>query len=1316
LELYLIKFRMVIKNKNFLFLILYTTAVLCFMQKAAFACSCSPGSGGTIIGAEYVACGTNIADDDVVTYTVHNNILCSSSDFYKPPYYSNYTLRISPGGLANYLAANGTFRVFKTGSHILAISSSFRGEICGVQVTNYPFRVVHNDVITCCPHIFSPLGEETDDRDGDGVVDCIDNCPDDPNPDQGPCPDPLDTADTDDKEFGVDTNDCKTNRNQNFVADPINIFNGNLLERETDLLFNSPFKEGLIFERYYNSKSNIDSILGFGWTHNFNLRLFPNFNENMQLIKITGEKGRGYYFEDFDEDSVFKGAFLENSTIERDVDNNYIWKKDDGMVYKFDNTNNRLLSITDKNGNIQELTYNTQNLLETLTDNTSGRILTFHYNTGNKLEYISGPVTRAVPYGIWVSYIYDGNNNLIRIQYADDANGSNASGFEYYYEDSSDPNNMTSKNDLAGTLLSTWIYNDSDQAIANINTQGTSAAINYDDPKKIAVTDAYGITSVYDIAQIAGRKKITQTTKPGGCSSCSDGIYKTDFDDSGFPSRREYFNGRVDLYQDYDGNNNPETLIIAQGTDDEKIIFKTYHPDLSAPLTTTEKSLFSDASNPDREKITIYDYDDPSDPLNTDVPNEKPTFLIYRIIEKGFTINNLAGIIPYEYINLYSYNTHGQVIVVDGPLSGTSDTITLTYDAETKDLLTLTDPVTGSVILEHDEAGNITGIIDQNNIETTFSHDGRNRQITKLINGKISAQTFTAAGKLSTVTDRSEQITNYTYTSQGYLEKIIQSNGDYLLFDYDSNAKRIKESIYSAQEIQTFFKGYDFGDPVANPDLSPGKPWKSIIRNQDNTDNLETIYAYEHGNITQITMPDNLETVFEYDTLNRVIKSTKIKSNLDHEITVFHYDNHDNLIKIIDPQNHETNYLYDDLNRLVKTDSPDTGMIYYTYDESGNLITKNQNSRIINYNYDVLGRLAGIKYPDDPSENITLNYDQGLYGKGRLTELIDSTGSYRYSYNVFGYLTTEQKTISGTSFTTGYTYDEEGRPISIVYPSGTTVLYELNNTGRTAKISTSRDFVIQDIADNIDYQPFGAVNFLEYGNSKSLYAEFDLSYLTKNITVANSVDLSYFRSASGHIEFISENLNQDENQTFDYDDAYRLVDASGPFGENIYSYDKVGNRQTKTMDSVNQTYNYTFGTNQLEQITGLEVTNYTYNVNGSIESENSRQYFYNLNERLVKITDEGSTLGEYGYSYTGQRTYKTVNNITTLFHYDIDGNLIVETDQNGNVLKEYIYLEDQPHAMIIHGSEEYDPADIDQDGDVDGKDIAAAMLLVHFHR
>ena len=65
-----------------------------------------------------------------------------------------------------------------------------------------------------------------------------------------------------DKELGVE--DKKSNCRKNLAGDPINLFNGNNVETQTDVLFSPPFAGGLKFERYYNSQSSIDGAMGYG--------------------------------------------------------------------------------------------------------------------------------------------------------------------------------------------------------------------------------------------------------------------------------------------------------------------------------------------------------------------------------------------------------------------------------------------------------------------------------------------------------------------------------------------------------------------------------------------------------------------------------------------------------------------------------------------------------------------------------------------------------------------------------------------------------------------------------------------------------------------------------------------------------------------------------------------------------------------------------------------------------------------------------------------------------------------------------------------
>lgn len=1083
----------------------------------------------------------------------------------------------------------------------------------------------------------------------------------------------------------------------------INVLNGNVFQQQADLAFNSPFEGGLAFKRYYNSQSVVNSTTGFGWSHNFDITLTPAFSGSSMLIKIMGISGKGYYFEDYNQDGIFDSYFSKHSYIIQDAGLNYIWTKTDGTIFTFDQTG-QLLSIADKKGNVQSFSY-TGGLLQTVTDQASGRTLTFNYNAAGKIDHITGPMTPAVPDGIWVSYAYDSDGNLTHIIYADEENGSAASGYELRYEDTNDIHNLTSIRDFENTILSSWIYNIDDKAVQNTNTQGSSIIVDYTDPDAVEVTDAYGIITVYTIEKPARQRKITRISQSNGCVSCSSGLKQTDFDTTtGNPVRKEYFNGRIDLFQNYDANDNPQVIIIAQGEPEEKTILKTYHPVLSAPLTITQKSLMADAANL-REKITVYDYDDPNASGNTLVPNENPTTLIYRIIEKGFTLDE-GTTAAYEHISAFTYNSKGQVTEINGPLAGTDDVILFDYHPVTGDLITITYPETGPVTLEYDAAGNPTCMLDANTVQTCFTYDGKNRIWSSTVNSKATIYTYGVSGQVQDQTDRSNRTTTYGYNIKGLIEKIINPNGEYLYFGYDDKSNTTEKYIYSSQQVRTFFQRYDFGDPLNNPTLSAGKPYQSIRRNQNNTADINTEYEYQNGNLTRVITPDGLWTSYEYDLLNRVTAINQSTAGPEILRTEYEYDANNNLTLVRDAKSQETTYRYDDLNNLVQTVSSDTGTTQYTYDAASNLVSKNQNTTVANYIYDNLGRLTRIEYPDDGSQNVFLSYDQGNYGNGRLTSVIDPSGTCAYTYNIYGYLMSEVKTLSGITYTTSYTYDDTGLLTSITYPSGRQVIYQLGATGQTERVSTVQTGS-QILADNITWHPFGPLKSLTYPNGKVYDNGVDLNYMTQTLSVTSAMDLTYQRSALGNVDQILDNLIPAKDQSFDYDDLYRLTNAMNIIGNSTFSYDAVGNREIKSFNAASETYAYKPGNNLLDTVAGQTFKTFLYDINGNITDINTRQYTYNIDNRLARATDSTTVLGEYAYNYKGQRVRKTVN-AATIFHYDVQGNLIAETDDAGNTLKEYIYLQNKPIAMMTATA--YSPADVDQDGDVDGEDLAAGTV------
>ena len=71
------------------------------------------------------------------------------------------------------------------------------------------------------------------------------------------------------------------------------------------------------------------------------------------------------------------------------------------------------------------------------------------------------------------------------------------------------------------------------------------------------------------------------------------------------------------------------------------------------------------------------------------------------------------------------------------------------------------------------------------------------------------------------------------------------------------------------------------------------------------------------------------------------------------------------------------------------------------------------------------------------------------------------------------------------------------------------------------------------------------------------------------------------------------------------------------------------------------------------------------------------------------MSNTGGTLGQYTYNALEQRIIKTASSVTTVFHYDRDGRLIAESATDGTILREHIYFNGEPLALVENSATYY---------------------------
>ena len=105
------------------------------------------------------------------------------------------------------------------------------------------------------------------------------------------------------------------------------------------------------------------------------------------------------------------------------------------------------------------------------------------------------------------------------------------------------------------------------------------------------------------------------------------------------------------------------------------------------------------------------------------------------------------------------------------------------------------------------------------------------------------------------------------------------------------------------------------------------------------------------------------------------------------------------------------------------------------------------------------------------------------------------------------------------------------------------------------------------------------------------------------------------------------------------------------------------------------------------------VWNYTHDANGSITAKTSigagpdRLFAYSAHNRLLQVSEDDGTvtiLGEYAYNGLGQRVRKDAGGESSEYRYGLGGELLAILDDTGQPVRELVYLNSQPLAVLDH--------------------------------
>jgi RHS repeat-associated protein len=479
-----------------------------------------------------------------------------------------------------------------------------------------------------------------------------------------------------------------------------------------------------------------------------------------------------------------------------------------------------------------------------------------------------------------------------------------------------------------------------------------------------------------------------------------------------------------------------------------------------------------------------------------------------------------------------------------------------------------------------------TSIVDRNDNATSYTYDGSNRliSITDPV-GLVTSFTYGANGRLERITDPAGRQTQFQHDAAGNLTRITNPDGTFKTYGYDT-AGRLLQAADERANVTAY--AYDHGGRFSQS-IRPGGETRSLfaarVQGLPNTGagfgtpaNPAPIVQIQDAKSAYI---DGRGKRTEY-ALNKSGQITEQKDGLG-QITRTEYDENGNPTKIARPNGAVTTMTYDAKGNLLGSTDPLGATTIFTYEP--------------NFNQ--------VKTIRDPKGNTTtIDYD----GKGNPVEVFDALGNRtQMAYDPRGLLVSVTSAVGTPIQTiTSFTYDARGNLLTTTNPKADVTTLAYDNAGNVFR-STDAENRVTEFA-------YDARNRL-------------ISVLDADLKLTQ-----YGYDAKGHLTEVRDAKNQ--TTTFTYDGLDRLVSATNPLGltEN-FAYDGNGNL-TSTTNRNGQTISFDYDAlNRLITKTrpptsvevGEHVTAYTYDPVGNLTSVSnpvaSIVNQYDAANRLVSTTN-----------------------------------------------------------------------------------------------
>ena len=531
---------------------------------------------------------------------------------------------------------------------------------------------------------------------------------------------------------------------------------------------------------------------------------------------------------------------------------------------------------------------------------------------------------------------------------------------------------------------------------------------------------------------------------------------------------------------------------------------------------------------------------------------------------------------------------------------------TIHPDADAADADDSNNPRSRSV---YDAAGQLIESIDEDGHSTQYAYDDAGRRIRTILTAVDGASAtitdaYDATGRRTSSTDAEGHVTTYRYDTGGRLIETEQ-DGAVTSVDYDAVGRKLADTDALGRVTRYGYDALGRLTTVVLPNPQTGANPALVNGQSPDAGTLTTRYVYDElGNKTQQIDAEGRITRWEYDRMGR--ETARILPAGQRETK--QYNLAGELIAQTDFEGKTTRYRYDVTGRAEAIDYPNDPDVGFGYNAAGERTQVTDGRGTSTMQFDRRGRV--VQAHDADGGLIEYSYDDA----GNLLSRVSPSQSLVDTYDARHRMTAVTRTVDGEApMVTRYEYDQDGNRTAMLGGDGLRTEYAYDRKHRLTNLikKTAAGAMLLAMQYTVDASGMRtAVTEQDtLGTSRTVEWSYDA---TKRLTreAIDHRDTDKDRISAWTYDDVGNRLTQTvtigasttESTTYVYDANDRLLSESktggSQAGATAYTYDANGNTRSKTGPGGATTYRYDDANRLIEAVMPEGTSSYVYTADG----------------------------------------------------------------------------------------------------------------------